>query len=51
MARPKLGDDYMDQKIVLKALDGRIEYQGTRRECVRFARDREARRLRELGLM
>ena len=49
-ARPK-GDDYMDKVVLLKAMDGRVDFQGTRRECVTFVRKRAARDLRERGLM
>ena len=41
----------MDKVVLLKAMDGRVDFQGTRRECVTFVRKRAARDLRERGLM
>ena len=48
-AKPDRG--YMDKVVSLKDLAGNVLYRGTRLECVRYARRKEAKRLREAGLM
>ena len=42
---------YMSKVIDLKDSSGSVVYRGTRLECVRYVKRREARRLREAGLM
>ena len=50
--RPARPDkEYMNKVIDLKDSSGSVVYRGTRLECLRYVKKREARRLREAGLM